>query len=201
LTNLIGIVGPLGAGKTSAAKVLEQFGFRRFRMADTLKRMLLTAGLSYEQVDGGDKEVPADFLCGKTPRWAMQSLGTEWARECIGPDFWVNCMHAELIRAWREDPKAKIVIDDIRFENEVDLVRSFSGGLWRIEGREPPEKKKSILQRVSSVFTKGTQPHASEAAWKTFEVDYEINNTGSLSDLSFEVQSALMDDCIKGVPT
>jgi hypothetical protein len=171
---LIGLCGPLGAGKSTVAKFLqEDFDFQRWRMAGILKDMLKVAGLTDEQVDGAEKEVPSELLCGKTPRWAMQSLGTEWARQCIGEDFWVNCMKAKLAKLTFLDV---VVIDDIRFHNEADMIRDMNGFLWRVQGQEAPLP----LDHV---------PHPSELYWQDFVVDAEIKNTGTLSDLRYEVDS------------
>lgn len=188
MAELIGMVGPLGGGKTTVAKILaEDFGFTRMRMADTLKRMLRVAGLTEAQVDGDEKMIPCDLLCGKTPRWAMQTLGTEWARECIGEDFWVNCMEQTLLEA---GPNAKIVIDDIRFHNEVDMVRRFSGVLFRVQGHEAPPPTPTLLDRFATWFTGEPLVHPSELYWKTFEVDFEIDNRFSLEGLRLQVKNA-----------
>ena len=76
---LIGLVGAAHCGKTTVAILLSrEHRYVRLRFADTIKDMLRVLGLSDEQLDGNLKEVPTDLLYGKTPRWAMQSLGTEW---------------------------------------------------------------------------------------------------------------------------
>ena len=78
-------------------------------------------GLSAEQIDGSLKETPCDLLCGKTPRQAMQLLGTEWGRDLISPDFWVSAWSAAVDRALTGGAIG-IVADDCRFLNEVAAI-------------------------------------------------------------------------------
>ena len=77
----------------------------------------------------GVKEFPSDILNGLTPRYAMQTIGTDWGRKMIGDSLWVN--------AWRNTlPKGNIVVDDVRFENEADAVRELGGLVVRLTRRD-----------------------------------------------------------------
>jgi hypothetical protein len=86
-------------------------------------------GCTDEQVDGALKETPADLLCGQTPRWAMQSLGTEWGRNLIGPDLWIRAWQAAVDRVQAGQP---VVADDVRFPNEVEAIRKRGGLVIRV---------------------------------------------------------------------
>jgi hypothetical protein len=82
--------------------------------------MLRVLGLGDRELEGDRKEVPSELLCGRTPRWAMQRLGTEWGRDMMGGSLWVE--------AWRRrvatlPEGAKIVVDDCRFPNELAAAR------------------------------------------------------------------------------
>ncbi|MFG1226010.1 nucleoside/nucleotide kinase family protein [Xanthobacter wiegelii] len=119
---IIGFAGRAGAGKTTAAQHLVQHhGFERVRFAGPLKSMMRALGCTEEEVDGARKELPCDLLGGRTPRQAMQWLGTEWGREMIAPDLWT--------RAWEYAAagKPRVVVDDVRFPNEVEAVRRLGG--------------------------------------------------------------------------
>ena len=84
---LIGFCGAAGAGKTHAATLLARdWGYSRVRFAGPLKAMLHALGLTEADTDGAAKDQPADLLGGRTPRHAMQTLGTEWGRALISPD-------------------------------------------------------------------------------------------------------------------
>lgn len=128
---LIAFTGLAGAGKTTAAMhLVKHRGFHRVRFAGPLKAMMAALGLDQTEIDGDRKELPCDLLCGKTPRQAMQWLGTEFGRNLIGPDLW--------IRAWQAAVAAQpagvpVVVDDCRFPNEADAIRVLGGTLVRIE--------------------------------------------------------------------
>lgn len=131
MSALIGFCGPMGAGKTFAAQRLARAGFECMRFAEPLKRMVLALGLERDDVDGSRKETPSAKLGGRTPRHAMQTLGTEWGRLCMGPEFWVEAW-AGLADA-RLAVGRKIVVDDIRFANEVAAIRARGGLVIRVE--------------------------------------------------------------------
>ena len=132
MIRLIGFCGPIGSGKTTAARVLERVcGFERMRFAEPLKAMLRTLGLDESQVDGDRKETPSALLCGRTPREAMQTLGTEWGRDLIGEDLWVHAW------AWRADEALvagrSVVVDDVRNVNEARAIWARGGKLIGLE--------------------------------------------------------------------
>jgi hypothetical protein len=119
---IIGFTGPIGCGKSFAARhLVNNYGFTVHKMAGPLKSMMRAIGLADEHIEGRLKEVPCDLLCGKTPRYAMQTIGAEWGRDLIGGELWVNLWRATL-------PPGRVVCDDIRYPNEAAMVR-FLGGL------------------------------------------------------------------------
>lgn len=161
---IIGIAGKAGAGKSTLAQMFaDSAGYSRVRFAQPLKDMLKTLGLDEDQVDGDRKEEPSDLLCGHTPRYAMQTLGTEWGRELIGEDVWCR---AGLARARASAPA---VIDDARFANEFQAIRSAGGVIVEI-------------RRPGASGTYAPQ-HASERDVDDLHADYLVLNEGSLSDL------------------
>ncbi len=130
----IAFAGRMYAGKTSIAKALaDKLGSDRavvMSFATPIKKMLLTMGLTEDQVYGSLKGVPDyKILGGKTPRHAMQTLGTEWGREMINPNIWANILMLE-----SEKVKGKIVIvDDLRFEkSELSAIESKNSAVFAI---------------------------------------------------------------------
>ena len=159
---MVGICGLAGSGKSTLAKLLtKRAGYYRIPFAAPLKSMLAAIGLSEEEINGNLKEEPCERLCGKTPREAMQLLGTEWGRELIGPNLWLN--------AWQSDAAMwpLVVADDVRFPNEADAVRRFGGIV--IEIARPGAGSKVAPKHASEV------PIAAP--------DYRLANTGDEAEL------------------
>lgn len=138
MNRLIGVSGLAQSGKSTVAEYLQsEYGYARYRFADCLKTMLRVMGLTDTQIDGDEKEIPLELLCGRTPRYAMQSLGTEWGRQMIGPDLWVNSWANTVKNFLQDDPDSllydRVVVEDIRFPNELEKVREMGGLILRIE--------------------------------------------------------------------
>jgi hypothetical protein len=154
---LIALCGPAGCGKSTIARVLEGENLRVRSFAGPLKQMLRTLGLTEAQVSGSAKETPCAMLCGNTPRYAMQTLGTQWGRDLIGPDVWANACLANL-------PAAPIVtiIDDCRFANEALAVRARGG----------------VVIELSRAGVSYSDKHASEAGVPRELIDATVSNDG-----------------------
>ena len=166
----IGFCGPAGAGKSTAAEhLMLRWGFQRVRFAGPLKAMMLSLGLDLDQVDGSRKEEPTPLLCGRTPRQAMQWLGTEWGRNLIGEGFWIAAWQAAVQAGHLRHPSQGghhlIVADDVRFANEARAIRDRGGLVIRIE-------------RPGAGSASGGD-HASERP--DFVPDRIIRNTGDLA--------------------
>lgn len=164
---IVGLAGHIGSGKGEIAQILERLGYVRLKFAQPLRDMLHAIGLTKQHTDGALKEVPCDLLAGRTPRWAMQSLGTEWGRELIHPDIWILLWKA---RAAEYD---RIVVDDVRFPNEAAAIHELGGVVWL-------------------VFRSGLlmADHESEYHIDSLPTDSSINNCGSLEYLADMVELA-----------
>lgn len=123
---LVAFCGYMGSGKTYAADYLiQKYGYTRVKFAGPLKDMLRTMGLTDDHIEGDLKDKPCDLLEGRTPRWAMQSLGTEWGRDCISPNLWGNLWEREVQDLLKKGNP--VVVDDCRFDNEVERVKRLKG--------------------------------------------------------------------------
>ena len=133
IPRLIGLYSPApGCGKSTAADLLIER--ERVSFAAPLKiavwRLLNDLGLEGLRYAYGDKEAIIPEL-GVSARHMMQTLGTEWGRACIHPDFWVMIARAETQRIMNDG--GSVVIDDVRFPNEATMIRDLGGELWRID--------------------------------------------------------------------
>lgn len=177
---IIGLCGLAGAGKSTVARMLaDEFGFVVLPFAGPLKAMTRALGLSAREMAGDLKEAPCAALCGKTPRQFMQLLGTEFGRQMIGENFWVETWRrtvddarlAQIADAGELCPP-RIVSDDVRFGNEAGAVHALGGVVIRIE-------------RPGAGSASGAG-HASEAL--DFPVDGVFTNAGDLSALLANVR-------------
>lgn len=161
---IIGLLGYKNSGKSTVAEHLaRQFNYDRLGFAEPLKKMLESLGIPKQFTRGIWKEEPNSILCGRTARWAMQTLGTEWGRELIGEDLWINVWKLHL-----NSPNT--VVEDVRFKNEVEAVRSKGGKLWFIN--------RPIAQQTDKHISEHIDPH-----W----ADDEIINNGSIDMLQKRV--------------
>lgn len=134
LPPVIALTGLAGSGKSTASKYLvENHGYQLVKFAGPLKDMLRSIGISEAQIEGELKETPCEWLQGKTPRHAMQTLGTQWGRDCIGPSFWIELWvrRVNLIIA----AGGRVVVDDCRFPNEAAKVHELGGAILELLGR------------------------------------------------------------------
>lgn len=164
MSTIIAFTGPKGCGKSTAATYLiEKHGFVRHYFAKPLKEMAKCLGLTEEHVNGGLKEKPCDFLGNQTPRWILQSLGTEWGRKLIHPDLWTI--------AWENTlPDCDIVCDDLRFPNELKTIK----------------EKNGIVIEITRPEFERDQSHESEAHEIPF--DFQISNDGSIEEMFEKIE-------------
>lgn len=147
---LIGLVGLARSGKDSAAGYL---GFKSAAFAEPLKAAAQHIfDLSYNEVHGinCDRESPHPFW-GISIREILQKLGTESVRDVFGQDHWAKLMELRLTQG--DLTGADVVITDLRFEEEVDLIRHLGGkimGVIRTEGqpdiRHHPSEEMAALR-------------------------------------------------------
>ena len=172
---VIGLTGRAGSGKSATAIYLaEEKGFIRVPFAAPLKRMLRSLGLTDRETDGDLKEKPSDLLMGVTPRHAMQTIGTEWGRNLIHPDLWIELWRRDVARLIAGGHS--VVAEDCRFPNEASTIRRIGG--------------KIIAIRTDEAINPTIASHASE----NHEIDPDVkilNEKISLDDLHSRIDGAL----------
>jgi hypothetical protein len=136
---IIGLTGLAGCGKSTAAEYLEAIDFARVRFADPLKDMLRAYLASIKtppgeigrMIEGDLKEVSSPYFSGRTPRHAMQTLGTEWGRGQMDSEFWTDAWGTKVDKLYAGG--WNIVAEDVRFENEAAAIRRRGGFVVRIK--------------------------------------------------------------------
>lgn len=176
---LIGLIGQARVGKDTVGQHLHEnhlFNCRSF--AAPMKAML--EAVFGNRFESGDREQPIDWL-GKSPRHLMQTLGTEWGRNCIHPDLWVMLAEREwqlhTARRYNAENGVSLVFTDVRFHNEADMILRQGGELWHIV-------------RDNGGIAAG---HISEMnSWDAYRQRRIIHNNGTLDELYAHVD-ALME--------
>ena len=152
--SLVGFAGKAGVGKTTTAEwFVKGHNFVRLSFAQPLKSCLVAlTGLSmnhFTDIELKEKEIPG---LGVSPRVMMQLGGTEFVRNMIYHDFFLWRM-GHLIS---ENSHRDIVIDDVRFENEAEFIRSNGGKIVHLTREfESPTTKTSHKSEDSLEIKKG----------------------------------------------
>lgn len=123
---LIGLCGPAGAGKSTVAKIIaRRYNGLVMPLAAPIKGMIESLGVDPKHLYGTpeDKEEPLELFGGKSARFAMQQLGTEFGRTTFGEDFWINIWFNTV----RVLPHSIVIADDVRFENEAKAIKDNGG--------------------------------------------------------------------------
>ena len=171
---IIGIIGKAGSGKSTLSKYLvDNFDFTRVSFADPLKQICINAGMVTPEECYGEHKTDHS-------RWVLQKVGTEIFRNQVNPDYWVEEMD-ETLYELIEDGLSRFVIDDLRFPNEANFVKSFQTG--------------TTIRLIREDFldsTAGTT-HASESLQDTIIPDYTITaKSGDIQTLQDEMRIILI---------
>jgi hypothetical protein len=181
-SNLVGLLGKKQSGKdTIAEHLVEEYGFVRYAFADPIKEACqVIFGFNSEQCWGNQKEV-VDPYWNITPRKIFQIFGTELfqfelpkhAPELadIGRTFWAYRFARWYEQQITKTPELKVVITDVRFPFEAELVNKLGG----------------IVVKINRPNLDHTDMHASEVEMETIPYKYLIDNNSTLEDLKVKV--------------
>jgi hypothetical protein len=212
---IIALTGKARSGKDTAANVIRNrleyyndsvdfphmfvYGFESF--AAPLKSMVAMLldffGLGsvmqpeelWPYIEGDKKEVVIETI-GASPRGLLQTLGTNWGRQMVNENIWLNCMRTRL-EAYPAAldmgyEGAVIVITDCRFDNEAELIHEMGGKVIRVVRDDAPEQV-------------GVAGHPSEEGVAPHLIDVTVDNNGTVE----EFQEALiwaLGDLLPAIP-
>lgn len=169
---IIGILGNIGAGKSTAARFIsETYGAKIFAFATPIKKMVQELwNFSDEQVYGNLKD-EIDPRYNKAPRECFQILGDR-ARELISKNVWILPCFERIYDDFKKTGHGLYVIDDMRYPSEATAVKSLT---LNLNLRQHFEGK--VVKIVSSEKCSNYLHHASEQAVnQVLDYDYFINN-------------------------
>jgi hypothetical protein len=166
---VIGFAGYAGSGKNAAAEAL---GGVVIGFADPLYAGLAAMlGVTEEQLRArATKELPMAGI-GKSPRDLLRTLGTEWGRELVREDIWIVRARQRIEDA-SQAGAAIVAVCDVRFPNEVAMVRELGGQVWWVD---------------RPGVTCGE--HVSDRAVGPEDCDLVVDNSGTVEQLRWRVQA------------
>lgn len=203
---ILGLTGPKGCGKDTAADLLvAHAGFTKLAFADPLKNEVAQAYavdvdfLSHRETKEHTLSCLALSRCLSEPfvarmimLHALQGLPLDlqaprsprqtmqwWGTEYRRqqhPDYWVGQMRARISYLLRERLASRIVVTDCRFADEVEMVRLSFGG------------RLWQIKRMGLAAAPGE--HASETTGAEFAPDVVINNSYGIPQLQERVLEA-----------
>jgi hypothetical protein len=172
---IIGVTGLARAGKDEfASRAVSQHRAYADSFAGPLRAFLINI-LGIANLDELDKikDLPSDILGGRTPRYAMQTIGTEWGRQTISDSIWVDSCMA---RIKNNSDNRTSVISDVRFENEAVAITELGG---------------IIVKVVRAGVRIAESSHVSEGGISDMYVDYIVHNNNSLNEYYDEIDSLM----------
>lgn len=174
------IIGITGKAKSGKDEMVVQYFKRpdhplaqKYAFADELKHSAAAffgepIGKFYENKDDISEQ------WGISYREMLQKLGTDFARNMIHEDFWVQMLDTKI----KGIPSAiqLVFITDVRFDNEAEWIRYNGGAVIEIirEGH-------TLLERTEA-------EHSSEDGISQLLVDYRMLNDSGVEDLGFKLE-------------
>jgi dephospho-CoA kinase len=168
----IALTGMARSGKSVVADYISQkYGFSRYAFGDELKRF---AHLVFDEVDESSK-----------PRRLYQFFG-QMCRE-YDSEIWIR----KLFEKIQKDNPEDILIEDLRQPNEFERCRSEGYVIIRVTAPEALRIDRAI--KSGDTFNLRDLTHDTESHARSFVVDYEIVNDGTLAELYAKVDAIIAE--------
>lgn len=157
MKRIIGFLGKKGVGKNFVSSLTKEVMVGAGRtvvelaFADPIKEHLIEVlGIDRKLIYGDDKDKnsPTQYFWQTMPRWirermgkhsgpmtirhVMQVYGTELGREIWGMNIWTDAIKRRIDTISSD----YILIVDVRFQNEIDSIKSWDGMIIRIDGQQ-----------------------------------------------------------------
>lgn len=108
----------------------------------------------------------------KTPREILQAVGTDIARNICSETYWIDKTE-EVIKGWVVRNES-VIISDIRFQNEADLIKKYGGEVVEITRECKENSGDNHISEQSSV-----------------DFDRKVCNNGSIEELNEKLKELI----------
>ena len=205
--HIIGLTGKPRAGKSEVASILErEHGYVRLSVADPIRYALEVLD-PLIALHPDRHKTPAVRLSKLLEDWdwdwrtlkskhpevrrLLQVLGTDVAREMWDEDFWLRTLVERIHQIGNE----RIVVDDVRFCNEVEAIHDLGGFIVRVcsEARTKRASFPSPWDLADTVPPKHLPlltPHYERG---DLPADLHLPNTFDLDTLTIQVKDVIED--------
>jgi hypothetical protein len=210
---IIGLLGLINSGKGAVSDYICQIdNFKKISLADSLKEAIsvifgwpleLLLGKTKESREWRDKVDPwwskRLNIPNLTPRFVLQKFGTEACRNHFHQDIWLASLENKL-----STEEGNIIIDDLRFSNEITSIRNLGGIIIKVQRGPNPEWYSSALRDLNYIRDFGVdtgfesfmeikypEVHVSEWGWINQKFDYIIKNDSTIDDLHIQVDNLI----------
>ena len=201
---IIGICGLIGSGKGTVADILVDYhDFQKISFADKVKdgasaifgwdRALLEGDTDRSRLwrEKEDEFWTNETGSSVTPRLVLQLLGTDCMRYGFYDGIWVSLVKKHMV----ENPNHNYVIPDVRFPNEMNMIREMGGEVWQVRRGELPEWFSSAIldNTTGSNLMDDQDVHVSEWKWidSNDKFDQIVYNDSTLEELEKQVGDSL----------
>lgn len=185
---IIGFCGKKGSGKTYFSNYLvKKFKFHLLSFATPLKEATkIIFNLTDDEVKNPNKKEIIIPRLNASPRQLMQWMGTEVMRENFNKTFnyqgsiWVDNVKEQIKSLLSKDEHMNIVIDDVRFQNEIDMIHELGGIVIQIK-------------LIDNIINE-TSYHPSENQKLSFDYDMINNKTQFNTDFIYSSLDFIYND-------
>lgn len=174
--SLIGITGYKRSGKDTAGEYFIKQGYIKYAFAGPLKKACKEIFMfTEEQTEGDDKE-EYDDRWNISARKVFQRFGTEIFRERLSEfypemenikqNFWTYRFKIWYHNQLNINKDVKIVVTDVRFDNEVEIIKELGGIIIKVERKNVDDKDQ----------------HKSETSMGKIKYDYLVKNDSNIKN-------------------
>ncbi len=171
MTIKIGLCGEARSGKdTVGAYLIEHHGFKRFSFGDGIRSIC--------------KTLYPDQMAENKPRALLQGVGQSLRR--FDENVWVNLAFQDIGKH-----EGNVVVTDLRQPNEYERLKSEGFVIIRVNASSTVRIERMI--EIGDEFKPEDLAHETERHIDSFDVDYELYNSGRIIDLYQQIDVIMRD--------